>query len=142
MLVSDLLGDRRPPVTIAPNATIQQAADALAEHKIGALIVSSDGQTLAGILSERDIVRALSRVGGSVLERMVSTLMTEDVTTCTLKTQVSEVMGMMVGKGFRHVPVVEDGKILGIVSIRDTVAAHVHALEAEAAEMKNYITGL
>jgi CBS domain-containing protein len=115
-------------VTVAPNATVRELLDVLARHRIGAVIVSS-GAGIAGIVSERDVVRHLRASGASILERPVARIMTTDV-----------IMGTMTDRRIRHVPVVDDhGAIVGIVSIGDLVKSRISELEGERDDLVGYI---
>ncbi|WBU63373.1 CBS domain-containing protein [Paracoccus aerodenitrificans] len=126
-------------VTIASDATVADAARLLAEKRIGAIVVSDDGARPAGILSERDIVRELSKQGADVLQRPVSELMTRKVSTCLTGEDTLAVLERMTEGRFRHLPVVdEDGNMLGIVSIGDAVSARLKELSDE----KDALTGM
>lgn len=126
-------------VTIQSSATVEEAAKLLAEKRIGAIVVSDDGKKPVGILSERDIVRELSKQGASVLAGPISGLMTRKVSTCTTGEDTLSVLERMTEGRFRHLPVVdEDGNMLGIVSIGDAVSARLKELSAE----KDALTGM
>ena len=140
MRVSDILKSKGTAVcTIGPDATIADAVRALHQFGIGAIVVSSDGSIVEGILSERDIVRALHSEGAGVRDRLVSELMTDEVVTCSPGEQVDYMMAVMTQKRFRHAPVVESGKLAGIISIGDVVATRVAELEREAEALEQYI---
>lgn len=136
--------------TIPPDATLTALIDTLAEHRIGAIVVSSDGTHIEGIVSERDVVRALRSDGGLPsfrdsrliqLDRVsVREIMTSQVTTCGPETSIEEVMGIMTAGRIRHVPVVEDGELIGIVSIGDIVKARISHLEWERSALVDYVT--
>ena len=136
--------------TISPDATLTELVDALAEHRIGAMIVSADGAHIDGIVSERDIVRALRSDGGLPsfresrlvhLDRVtVREIMTSEVTTCTPDTSIDEVMTVMTAGRIRHVPVVSGEELVGIVSIGDIVAARISHLEWERSALVDYVT--
>lgn len=128
-------------VTIGPDATLNDALAKLAEHGIGALVVSSDGRGAEGVLSERDVVRALARSGPQVLEQPVSSAMTTSVSTCGRDATSDEVMATMTSSRFRHMPVVEDGAMVGIVSIGDVVKSRIDELELRADNLEDYVTG-
>jgi CBS domain-containing protein len=137
--VKRILEDKGGDVeTSAADATVHQVAATLAEKKIGAVVIL-DGGTIAGILSERDIVRAVARDGTGALEKSAGTYMTERVVTCTRDDTINDVMQKMTAGRFRHLPVVEDGALLGIVSIGDVVKRRIAEVEREASEMRNYI---
>jgi CBS domain-containing protein len=116
-----------------------EAAKVLSERKICALLVGDGQHPFLGIISERDIVRAISAHGGHALEEPVARFMTEKVTTCTSQTAITDVMEVMTQGKFRHIPVVEGGALLGIVSIGDVVKFRVEEIEAEAQAIREYI---
>ena len=125
--------------TIEPTASIAYAAKSLADHGIGALVVTgADGRTV-GIISERDIVRALSAQGSAVLETPVAELMTRKVISCSRQDKLVELMQRMTEGKFRHFPVIEDGKLIGIVSIGDVVKSRLEAMEQELNALREYI---
>jgi CBS domain-containing protein len=128
-------------VTIDPNASVRELLDRLATYNIGAIVVSSDGTTIEGIVSERDIVRRL--VGGTrVLDARVGTIMTGTVQTCTPDDTVDQLMLLMTEQRFRHVPVVADGRLSGLVSIGDVVKSRIGELEFEREQLEHYIAGI
>jgi CBS domain-containing protein len=128
--------------TIDPGASLADATASLRDHGIGALIVSADGTTIGGILSERDVVRALAAHGGSTLGRVVSTAMSGDVVTCAPGDTVDQLMAMMTARRIRHVPVTnESGSLVGIISIGDVVKARLGQLEHENDQLYDYIQG-
>jgi CBS domain-containing protein len=140
MIVNGILSIKgRNVVTIGPNQTMGEAARILAEKRIGALLVQDGQKPFLGIVSERDIVRAISARGAGALEEPVSRFMTEKVTTCTTQTPINDVMEVMTQGKFRHVPVVEGGVLLGIVSIGDVVKMRLEEIEAEAQAIRDYI---
>lgn len=142
MHVEGLLRNKGDDVaTVAPSATVGVVVAALAEHKVGALVVSDDGTTVAGIVSERDVVRALAEHGDALLDHEVATIMTSEVVTCTMSTTVNELSSLMTEGRMRHVPVVVDGRLAGIVSIGDVVKTHIKDLEHEKQALHEYITG-
>ena len=128
-------------VTIKPDATLLKAASLLAEHKIGAVVVSPDGEAVAGILSERDVVRLLASAGAGCAKALVSEAMTAAVITADRKATVADIMTKMSEGRFRHVPVVEDDKLIGIISIGDVVKNRLIELETEADALQEYVTG-
>jgi CBS domain-containing protein len=141
MLISDLLrakGDL--VVTIEPRATVGQLLRALAEHNVGALVVSTDGRHVDGIVSERDVVRHLHRRGPELLDAPVAEIMTSTVHTCTRHDTVDGLMATMTRERVRHVPVLEDGALVGIVSIGDVVKSRLGELESERDDLVRYIT--
>jgi CBS domain-containing protein len=125
-------------ITIAPGAGVRELLAMMAEHNVGALIVSSDGQTIDGIVSERDVVRHLHH-DGTVVNNTVGAIMTEVVETTAPDSTIDELMEVMTNRRIRHVPVVEDGKLVGIVSIGDVVKLRVHEIEQESAALRDYI---
>jgi CBS domain-containing protein len=129
----------RAVVTTSPQATLKEAADLLVEHRIGAIVVSGPGHSVAGILSERDIVRAVAKGGMEALCAPVSGHMTSKVITCSKASRIHEVMAMMSGGKFRHVPVVEDGRLDGMISIGDVVKHRLAELEQESQTLRDYI---
>ena len=128
-------------VTITPDTTVRQLLAVLAEHRIGAVIVSHDGASVDGIASERDIVRAFAKRGAAVMSEPVTAIYTADVHTVTPDTSLDEVMRMMTERRVRHAQVVVDGALLGIVSIGDVVKNRIDELETERAALTDYITG-
>lgn len=142
MLISHLLQRKGGSVaTVAPDTTIEDAVAALAAHRVGALVVSSDGVSVDGILSERDVVRGLAAHGPSTMNMIAADLMTAEVVTCSREATTEQLMAEMTARRFRHVPVTEDDRLVGIVSIGDVVNARVRELETEAEQLNNYITG-
>jgi CBS domain-containing protein len=126
-------------VTVPPTSTVRDLLETLARHRIGAVIVSS-GAGIAGIVSERDVVRHLRASGASILDRAVARIMTTDVVTCRRETSVEELMTTMTDRRIRHVPVVDDhGAIVGIVSIGDLVKSRISELESERDDLVGYI---
>ena len=128
-------------LTIESGAKISQAIDLLSANNVGALIVSDDGTTVAGILSERDIVHGFKRSGASLLETRVGDIMTTDIQTCAPSETLRNMLARMTERRFRHLPVVEDERLVGIVSIGDVVKLRLDDLVAEAEALRGYITG-
>jgi len=126
-------------VSIEPTATLAQAATLLAERRIGAVLVLAPDGRVAGILSERDIVRVLAERGAAVLSERVEQVMTRKVFTCHESDTVAKVMEQMTGGKFRHVPVVDQGRPIGIISIGDVVNHRLHEIENESAALREYI---
>lgn len=140
--VNAILGRKGAEVTtIEPTKTLHDAVRVLEQHGIGALVVSEDGSHVAGILSERDIVRAVARHGAEALDSPVSGVMTHSVTTCDREATADQLLRTMTESRFRHVPVVEDGALVGIVSIGDVVKSRIEALEVKAENLEAYVTG-
>ena len=125
-------------VTIAPDAGVRELIALLAEHNVGALIVSSDGSAVDGIVSERDVVRHLHH-DGTVVDNTVSAIMTEVVETCEPETELDEIMEIMTRRRIRHVPVVSNGSLTGIVSIGDVVKHKLSELEFERDQLDSYV---
>lgn len=141
MQVSVLLQSKgNEVVTVGPDATIAEVAIVLAEHRIGAVVVTADGRSIDGVLSERDIVRALARPDDRTLAASARSLMTADVVTCQPDTTLDELMSTMTERRIRHIPVVVDGSLTGLISIGDVVKHHIASLEHEKQAMHDYIS--
>jgi CBS domain-containing protein len=125
--------------TVPADATVKVALARLKAEGIGALVVSGDGQALEGIISERDIVRGLVDHGAALLGMAVSVIMTKEVTCCVTADSVDDVMAVMTESRIRHLPILEDGKLKGIISIGDVVKARLNALQHEADALRDYI---
>jgi CBS domain-containing protein len=134
-----LAGKGREVFTIEPNASLAAAVQLLAEKRIGAVLILGADRRLAGILSERDIVRALAERGSAVLDEPVSHVMTRKVSSCNESETVANIMERMTAGKFRHVPVVDQGRLVGMVSIGDVVKHRLHQMETESAAMRDYI---
>ncbi|BCJ49410.1 histidine kinase [Actinoplanes sp. NBRC 14428] len=142
MRISDVLRDKGDRVvTVTPDHTVQELLATLARHRIGAAVVSADGATVEGIVSERDIVRSLAARGAAVLAEAVSAIHTAEVRTVGPEADVAEVERLMTEHRFRHVPVVADGRLAGIVSIGDVVKKRITELEVQTTALSGYITG-
>lgn len=140
MRISDVVKRKGATVvTVRSDASVTELLDLLAEHRIGAVVVSDDGQSLAGIVSERDIVRHLQKDGAAVLEQPVSSIMTSEVQTCAPEDQLVDLEHTMTELRIRHVPVVVDGHLTGIVSIGDVVKHRITDLQAERDQLSAYI---
>jgi CBS domain-containing protein len=140
MQVKHILRDKgRDVVTIAGEATLSEATRLLARKRIGAVVVRGEDGSLAGILSERDIVRALSEESVAALASPVSAFMTRGVATCAETDSVDDLMEMMTARRFRHVPVMENGRLAGIVSIGDVVKTRIEETVREAKSLRDYI---
>jgi CBS domain-containing protein len=126
-------------ISIEPTATLEAAAKKLAEHRIGALLILGADRRATGILSERDIVRVLAEQGASVLTQPLSQVMTRKVVTCSPSDTVGVLMEQMTTGKFRHVPVVEQEQVVGVVSIGDVVKHRLHEMEQESAALRDYI---
>lgn len=127
--------------TIPPDAMLLAAADAMSEHNVGALVVSSDGRAVEGIISERDLVRELARRGTGAVKQTVADLMSTQVTTCGPDATVDDLMAAMTAERIRHVPILDDGALAGIVSIGDVVKVRLDELEVEKQSLEEYVTG-
>jgi CBS domain-containing protein len=140
MIVKEILtakgGDT---ICIEPTAHLAAAAALLSKHGIGALVIRGAGERLAGILSERDIVRALAEHGAPALSLPVGQVMTRNVVTCSEDDTCASIMEQMTTRKFRHMPVVSKGKLVGLVSIGDVVKQRVEEIEREAEAMRDYI---
>jgi CBS domain-containing protein len=140
MKISDVVHGKadQDVVTIDPQATVRELVALLAEHNIGAVVVSEDGQTVGGIVSERDVVRRL-HADASVLDTPVGQIMTSEVHTCSAGDGVTELMQAMTEHRIRHVPVVADGRLTGIISIGDVVKTRIGELEFERDQLDSYV---
>jgi CBS domain-containing protein len=139
MIVAHILASKgRDVATTTPDKAISAVVAELSARKIGALVVVERGR-LAGIVSERDIVKALGLRGAGILDDPVSSIMTRDVVTCRESDTVNGVMTRMTRRRFRHMPVVEDGDLVGIISIGDVVKVRIEEVEHEADELRTYI---
>jgi CBS domain-containing protein len=142
MRISDVLRVKGTQVvTVAPDAKVRHLVAVLAERRIGAVVVSHDGTAVDGIASERDIVQALAQRGAGVMSEPVTAIYTAEVYTVTPQTPIEEVMRLMTERRVRHVPVVVDGGLQGIVSIGDVVKIRIGELETERTALTDYITG-
>jgi CBS domain-containing protein len=126
-------------ITIAPTATLEEAITVLASNRIGAVVVLGPEQRVIGILSERDIVRALSEHGASALKQPLAQTMTRIVVTCGESETISEIMERMTRGRFRHVPVLEQDRLVGIISIGDVVKQRLGEMERESEQLRDYI---
>jgi CBS domain-containing protein len=126
-------------VSIGPTATLETAARTLAEHKIGALLVLGPDRRIVGILSERDIVRVLAEQGAGALTQPLSQVMTRKVFTCSPSETIGVIMERMTAGKFRHVPVIEQDQVVGVVSIGDVVKYRLQEMEHESAALRDYI---
>ena len=140
MTVARILADKgRDVLTTQPHRTVKEVAAQLASRGVGAVVVSDAAHAVLGIVSERDIVRAIGAGAASVLEEPVSRYMTARVTTVDEGASIDRVMQLMTEGRFRHLPVVENGRLVGIVSIGDVVKRHVNALDSERRALRDYI---
>lgn len=143
MLVSQMLKSKADVgvISVKPGSTVTEAAKLLSQHRIGTVVVSENGETLDGILSERDIVRELGKRGSGCLNDPVSDLMTAKLTTCEPSNSALEVLEMMTAGRFRHLPVLEDGKMVGLISIGDAVKGRLAQLSMEKESLEGMIMG-
>lgn len=140
MNVAAILKDKGEGVfTMRPENTLLEVATELASRKIGSVVVTEVGGFIAGIISERDVVRVLAERGPEQLSAPVEQAMTKSVVTCTLSDTIDELMAEMTARRFRHLPVVDDGQLIGIVSIGDVVKQRIAEAEMEAEAMRAYI---
>jgi len=128
-------------VTVVPGTSVAEVARVLSARRIGALIVSTDGKHVDGIISERDVVRELGRRGPSALNLMVEDVMTRNAVGCARTDTTEEVMEQMSAGGFRHMPVIEAGEMVGLISIRDVIAARLGELHLEKEALTGMIMG-
>jgi CBS domain-containing protein len=141
MHVKDVLANKGAAVaTVAPGSLITEVIASLAEHHVGALVVTSDGRQIEGIVSERDVVRALHTRGADLLATQVSEIMTSNVLTCSPDDEVRSLAKTMTDKRFRHMPVVVDGALAGIVTIGDIVKIRLDELQTEHDQLVTYIS--
>ena len=140
-VASVLKSKGRSVITTRPNVTLVEIARLLHEKKIGAVVVMGDEGTVAGIFSEHDLVRQIAKHGCDVLNRPVEDFMTRQVVTCEQADTIDDMMDTMTKGRFRHVPVIEDGALVGIVSIGDVVKHHIAAVEMEVTAMRCYLNG-
>jgi CBS domain-containing protein len=140
MFAHEILGRKGSDVaTVTPESSIAAAIGMLRDHNVGALVVSADGRAVAGIISERDVVRHLADEGAAVLDRQVSELMNTDVAACSPDDHVDALMNLMTERRIRHLPVLVDGALAGLVSIGDIVKSRVDELEAAEKQLVEYI---
>ena len=127
-------------VTVTRDATVGDVVAELTHHRVGALVVSPDGRRIEGIVSERDIVKRLSVLNTKLLGEPVSSIMSTEVRVCAPTDDVESIMNLMTEQRIRHVPVVEDGRLAGIISIGDVVKSRIGELEKDRNELMEYIT--
>jgi CBS domain-containing protein len=140
MIVKTILSAKgNDVISIEPTATLETAVRTLAEHRIGALLVLGTDRRVIGILSERDIVRVLAERGAGVLSQPLSQVMTRKVVTCNSSETIGVIMERMTAGKFRHVPVVEQEQVIGVVSIGDVVKYRLQEMEHESAALRDYI---
>lgn len=141
MLITHVIREKGAAVhTLNEAATLEQAAKELHLRKVGALVITDDSGRIEGLLSERDIVREIARRGSSCLSDRVSSAMTRAVISASLRETIDECLARMTDRRIRHLPVLDDGRLVGIISIGDLVKHRIAAVEAEAASLQAYIT--
>ena len=142
MTVATILKEKGSDVVTAPaGMTVGEIAGLLNQHRIGAVVITGPGDSIEGIVSERDIVSAVARTGPGALSRPTGEIMTRDLHFCQPSDSIYEIMNVMTEHRIRHLPVVVDGRLEGIVSIGDVVKQRIAEVEFEASEMKRYIGG-
>ena len=138
---SILAAKGRETSTIAPETKVAEAVREMREKGFGALVVSRDGARIEGIVSERGVMHAIADAGPSTLDKTVGEIMTAEVFTCEPKDPINSVMAMMTDRRIRHIPVVEDGRLCGLVSIGDVVKYRLDEIQSEAQSLREYISG-
>jgi CBS domain-containing protein len=128
-------------VTVGSNETLRDVVATLSRERVGAVVVSDDGATVAGIVSERDIIAALAEYGAALLELTASDIMTKSVSVARIDMNIDQVLDIMTQGRFRHMPVLENARLAGLVSIGDAVKARLEMLENETVQLKEYIGG-
>ncbi len=143
MLVSQILRSKADQgvVTLPPGTTVAKLAEVLSTRRIGAVVISADGKRMTGIVSERDVVRELGRRGAGCMAETVDTIMTAKVVTCTREDRADDVLQKMTDGRFRHIPVVEAGLLVGLISIGDVVKARLAELSMENDALEGMIKG-
>ena len=143
MLVSQILKSKSDDavVTLPPGTTVAEVAEMLASRRIGSVVISKDGKVVAGIVTERDLVRELGRRGSACLNDTVDSIMTANVATCARGDKAVDVLQRMTDGRFRHLPVIEDGLMVGLISIGDVVKARLMELSADKDWLEGMITG-
>ena len=140
MSVSQILGVKgRSVITASPKENVHGTAQKLSQHRIGAVVVLDEKGAIAGIVSERDIVRVIGERGHPALEENVGTVMTRKVVTCTETDTIAFIMERMTAGKFRHLPVVDQGRLIGVISIGDVVKSRLHEIEHETEALREYI---
>lgn len=141
MFVSDILKTKGfEIVTLTGTESVTEALAMMNQHRIGAVLIMTERGEIAGILSERDLVRAMHRFGREVFDKTVSELMTAPVVTCSPRDPIAAIMGMMTAQRFRHVPVIEGDRLIGLISIGDVVKSHIEEAQAEVDALRRYIS--
>lgn len=139
MHVSAIIGDKGSAVhSVGPEDAVSKAVAMLSDKRIGAVLVTQSDKVL-GVFSERDVIRALSRAGAGIMSQPVKDFMTTDVVTCRRGDSIDHLMGLMTDKRIRHLPVIEDARVVGMISIGDVVKFRIAEAEAESDALKSYI---
>lgn len=139
MHVSAIIGDKGNAIySVGPDDIVSNAVAMLSDKRIGAVLVTQSDHVL-GVFSERDVIRALSRAGAGIMSQPVKDFMTTDVVTCQRGDSIDHLMGLMTERRIRHLPVIEDGKVVGMISIGDVVKFRMAEAEAESDALKSYI---
>lgn len=143
MLVHQILKSKSDDavVTVTPGTPVSEAVKILAERKIGTVVISADGQTAEGILSERDVVRVMAQRGAAILSDTVDTHMTSKIVTCGREDSADHILQTMTNGRFRHMPVLEEGKLVGLITIGDVVKARLTELAMEKDALEGMIMG-
>ena len=143
MLVTQILNSKKSNgvVMVTHNTPVKEVADVLSARNIGSVVISSDGQIPEGIVSERDVVRAISKHGEAALEFQTSAIMTRNTYTCEPSATADDVLSLMTEKRFRHIPVMENGRLVGIITQGDVVKAKLSEVSMEKDALENMITG-
>ena len=126
-------------ITIAPDATVQELAALISSRRIGAVVVSPDGKRMVGIVSERDVVKAIAAKGEAALRLTAADIMTKEVITATPRTTMDQAMEIMDAGYFRHLPVLDGDELIGILSVRDAVRAHIQSQAQEVSSLMDYV---
>jgi CBS domain-containing protein len=142
MYVENILRQKGTEVyTVSPETTIRELARELVEHRIGAAVVVDAEGVVVGVISERDVVHCIAERGGGCLKRKVVELMTAKVITCAPETTIDKIMNQMTERHIRHLPVIDDGRLAGIVSIGDVVKSRIASAEHEISLLRSYVSG-
>lgn len=142
MTVAHILASKSADlISLHPGATLRQVSQVLSEKRIGAVLLLNEDKSMAGIISERDVVRALAQHGSGAVELSADEFMTRKLITCSLEDTTHQVMEIMTDGRVRHLPVIADGKLAGFISIGDVVKHRIAEVINEAEEMKRYISG-
>jgi len=141
MLVADILKNKSPEIfTVTADESVVTAVALLCTKKIGAVLVMDGQGDIQGILSERDLIRAMNAHGKTMFDKKVAELMTSEVVTCSPQDPIAAIMGMMTAQRFRHVPVINDGKLVGMISIGDVVKSRIEEAQSEVEALRLYIS--